>query len=62
MGCLLSFLRPKSIEHLEVHYSEPFINKEYYQTSDSESFNSDGSPPSYFDTVVRNRFGRNSCD
>jgi len=60
MGCLFSFLKPKNAQHLEVHYSEPFINKEY--CSDSESSNSDDSPPSYFDTVIRNRFNKVACD
>ena len=62
MGCLFSFLKPKNAQHLEVHYSEPFINKEYYQASESDSFNSDDSPPSYFDTVIRNRFNKVTCD
>jgi hypothetical protein len=60
MGCLFSFLKPNSVQHLEVHYSEPFMDKEY--CSDSESSISDDSPPSYFDTVIRNRYNRNSCD
>lgn len=61
MGCLFSFFETPLIEDRNDFYTNKlYINKE--NSMDNYSISSNDSPPSYYNSLVINRFYRNTND